>query len=53
MIQNAIEIRGLTKSLGKELANRLAPIVSDDGASTQGLDASTAGLIAYRRGLKI
>jgi glucose-6-phosphate isomerase len=39
--------------LGKELANRLAPIVSDDGASTQGLDGSTAGLIAYRRGLKI
>ena len=39
--------------LGKELANRLAPIVADDGASTQGLDASTAGLIAYRRGLKI
>ena len=39
--------------LGKELANRLAPIVADDGVSTQGLDASTAGLIAYRRGLKI
>jgi glucose-6-phosphate isomerase len=38
--------------LGKELANRLAPIVADDSASTQGLDASTAGLIAYRRGLK-
>ena len=35
--------------LGKELANRLVPIVADDSASTQGLDASTAGVIAYRR----
>ncbi len=35
--------------LGKELANRLAPIVADDEASTQGLNASTAGLIDYRR----
>ena len=35
--------------LGKELAGRLAPIVSDAGASTEGLDASTAGLVAYRR----
>jgi glucose-6-phosphate isomerase len=37
--------------LGKELANRLVPIVADDSASTQGLDASTAGVIAYRREL--
>jgi len=36
--------------LGKELANRLGPIVSDKAASTQGLDASTAGLVAWRRG---
>jgi glucose-6-phosphate isomerase len=35
--------------LGKELANRLAPIVENADASTQGLDASTAGLIAWRR----
>jgi glucose-6-phosphate isomerase len=38
--------------LGKELASRLAPIVADDSASTKGLDASTAGLIEYRRALK-
>jgi glucose-6-phosphate isomerase len=37
--------------LGKELASRLGPIVSNDQASTQGLDGSTAGLIEYRRGL--
>ncbi|MCX7899206.1 MAG: glucose-6-phosphate isomerase [Methylocystis sp.] len=37
--------------LGKELANRLAPIVENASASTEGLDASTAGLIAWRRGL--
>ena len=35
--------------LGKELANRLAPIVADDQAATSGLDGSTAGLIQYRR----
>jgi len=35
--------------LGKELANRLGPIVENAGASTKGLDASTAGLIAWRR----
>ena len=35
--------------LGKELANRLAPIVENKDESTQGLDASTAGLIAWRR----
>ncbi|WP_036282990.1 glucose-6-phosphate isomerase [Methylocystis sp. ATCC 49242] len=35
--------------LGKELASRLAPIVENGGASTEGLDASTAGLIAWRR----
>jgi len=37
--------------LGKELCNRLAPIVMDDKAETFALDASTAGLIAYRRSL--
>lgn len=35
--------------LGKELANRLGPIVGDADASTAGLDGSTAGLIAWRR----
>ncbi|MGJ0533824.1 glucose-6-phosphate isomerase [Methylocystis sp.] len=35
--------------LGKELANRLAPIVENRDESTQGLDGSTAGLIAWRR----
>jgi glucose-6-phosphate isomerase len=35
--------------LGKELANRLAPIVENPAASTDGLDRSTAGLIAWRR----
>ena len=35
--------------LGKELASRLAPIVSDKTAPTEGLDGSTAGLVAYRR----
>jgi glucose-6-phosphate isomerase len=38
--------------LGKELANRLGPIVENDAAPTQGLDASTAGLIAWRRAAK-
>jgi glucose-6-phosphate isomerase len=37
--------------LGKELASRLAPIVSDDKADVSALDASTAGLIDYRRKL--
>ena len=37
--------------LGKELANKLAPIVSDAGASLQGLDGSTAGLVEHRRAL--
>ncbi|MBN9084821.1 MAG: glucose-6-phosphate isomerase [Rhizobiales bacterium 62-17] len=37
--------------LGKELCNRLAPIVADPSKSTDGLDASTAGLIGYRRKL--
>ena len=37
--------------LGKELCNRLAPIVLDNAKSTQGLDGSTAGLIAYRRAM--
>ena len=35
--------------LGKELANRLAPIIADAQASTADLDGSTAGLIAWRR----
>mgnify|MGYP006266400523 CR=1 FL=1 len=35
--------------LGKELCNRLAPIVADELATTQDLDGSTAGLIAWRR----
>ncbi|ULO23815.1 glucose-6-phosphate isomerase [Methylocystis sp. SB2] len=35
--------------LGKELANRLAPIIENKDESTQGLDGSTAGLIAWRR----
>jgi glucose-6-phosphate isomerase len=38
--------------LGKELCNRLAPIVADDKADTSALDASTAGLIEYRRILR-
>ncbi len=37
--------------LGKELCNRLAPIVDDPNASLEGLDGSTAGLIAWRRAL--
>ena len=37
--------------LGKELASKLVPIVSDAGASTEGLDSSTAGLVAHRRAL--
>jgi len=35
--------------LGKELATRLAPIVSDPTRSTDGLDSSTAGLIEAAR----
>jgi glucose-6-phosphate isomerase len=37
--------------LGKELCGKLAPIVEDSTASTTGLDASTAGLIGWRRAL--
>ena len=37
--------------LGKELASRLAPVVSDPAAATDKLDASTAGLIGHMRGL--
>ncbi|HEY1736273.1 MAG TPA: glucose-6-phosphate isomerase [Methylovirgula sp.] len=37
--------------LGKELALRLAPLVADPQAGTQGLDASTAGLLAHLRSL--
>ncbi len=35
--------------LGKELANRLAPIVADPSRSLADLDTSTAGLIEWRR----
>jgi glucose-6-phosphate isomerase len=35
--------------LGKELAARLVPVASDAGAATSGLDASTAGLVAWTR----
>ncbi len=35
--------------LGKELCNRLVPIVEDAGRPTEGLDGSTAGLIGWRR----
>ncbi|ACK50804.1 Glucose-6-phosphate isomerase [Methylocella silvestris BL2] len=35
--------------LGKELAQKLAPIVGDDSASTEALDASTAGLVQAAR----
>ncbi|QBR71597.1 glucose-6-phosphate isomerase [Beijerinckiaceae bacterium] len=35
--------------LGKELANKLLPIVADRSRSTAGLDASTAGLIQEAR----
>ncbi len=38
--------------LGKELASRLAPLVTDGSASTDRLDASTAGLIRHYRGLR-
>ena len=38
--------------LGKELASRLVPIVSDADAATDGLDSSTAGLIAGLRALE-
>ncbi len=37
--------------LGKALALRLAPIIADKNASTEGLDSSTAGLIAEMRKL--
>ena len=37
--------------LGKELAGRLVPIVSDKSAATDALDSSTAGLIQARRRL--
>ena len=38
--------------LGKELASRLAPIVSEAKADTSALDASTAGLIWHMRALR-
>ena len=38
--------------LGKELASRLAPVVADAKASLAALDASTAGLVAWRRHLQ-
>jgi glucose-6-phosphate isomerase len=37
--------------LGKELAGKLAPIVESASAATDGLDASTAGLIDWGRSL--
>ena len=37
--------------LGKELCNRLAPLVSNPKADLTGLDSSTAGLISERRSL--
>ena len=37
--------------LGKELCNRLAPLVADASADLAGLDGSTAGLISARRAL--
>ena len=37
--------------LGKELCNRLAPLVTDPKADLTGLDGSTAGLIEARRAL--
>jgi glucose-6-phosphate isomerase len=38
--------------LGKELAMRLVPVVTDEGASVDGFDSSTAGLVAHIRKLK-
>ncbi|MCW2274040.1 glucose-6-phosphate isomerase [Rhodoblastus acidophilus] len=38
--------------LGKELCNRLAPLVADASVDLAGLDGSTAGLIAARRFLQ-
>ena len=38
--------------LGKELASKLAPIVADAKAGTDGLDGSTAGLVGHRRALQ-
>ncbi len=38
--------------LGKELASRLIPVVTDVAASTEKLDASTAGLIEHYRELQ-
>src|SRR5271170_310180 len=38
--------------LGKELASRLAPIVSDRASDISKLDASTAGLVAHLRKLR-
>ncbi|MGH6852035.1 MAG: hypothetical protein ACREDJ_02325 [Methylocella sp.] len=36
-------------ALGKELANKLTPIVADRNRSTPDLDSSTAGLVAAAR----
>ncbi len=38
--------------LGKELAMRLVPVVTDDSASLDEFNSSTAGLVAYMRKLK-
>ena len=47
---NAFDQGGV--ELGKELASRLAPIVSEAEAETSALDASTAGLIGHMRVLR-
>ncbi|MGD0635695.1 MAG: glucose-6-phosphate isomerase [Beijerinckiaceae bacterium] len=46
VIQNIDSFDQWGVELGKELANRLVPIVADATASTDALDSSTAGLIA-------
>jgi len=38
--------------LGKELANKLTPVVADATRSTEGFDASTSGLIAAARAFR-
>jgi len=38
--------------LGKELAQKLVPLVAGKDAPLAGLDSSTAGLIAARRALQ-
>ncbi|HTV31728.1 MAG TPA: glucose-6-phosphate isomerase [Methylocella sp.] len=38
--------------LGKELANRLTPVIADAGVTAEGLDPSTEGLVAAVRALR-